>query len=289
MKLKGFVTPMRAALDNKLRRRDDLVRLNTGTLLGSIPKEPQGQSCSLVSEVRLNHPRADAFRQLWTDLRFAQIDDPNQVVLVTPAQSKEGKTSTSINLAITAARTGSRVALIDVDLREPTVASKLGLENAAGLTTVLLGGADVSELFQPWGTDELSVLTAGETPSNPLELLNSRAMRTLMARLTEEFDLVILDGTPVLSAADSLVVAQHVGQILLVAAVGEVQLNHVEEALMILRTVEVPTGIVLTKVPPLIAENASPRTRPQAWDTEFVHPAFPEDLSTTISHVRSQS
>lgn len=313
MKLKEYVALMRSARDKKLRSRDDLDRLSAGTLLGSIPKEPKGRGCSLVSELRLSDPRGDAFRQLWTDLRFEQVDDPNPAVLVTSTQSKEGRTSTSINLAITAARAGNRVALVDVDLRQPTVATKLGLENSAGLTTALRGAADVSELFQPWGADELCVLTTGETPSNPLALLDSRATRTLMARLGDEFDLVVLDGPPALSAVESLLVAQHVGQILIVAAVGEVRLNDMEEALVAFSALEIPTGIVLNKVPRPPAEtgyaarlvgwsatvqdvelagrqlrNFTPKPRPCLWAAEYVHPIFPEDRSTTISrHVRS--
>ncbi|RJN31604.1 CpsD/CapB family tyrosine-protein kinase [Nesterenkonia natronophila] len=313
MKLKKCVTLMRATLDHKLRSRDDLARLNGGTLLGSIPKKSSGQGSSLVSELRLDDPRGEAFRRLWTELRFAQVDDPNPAILVTSAQPKEGKTSTGINLAITAARSGNRVALVDVDLRQPTVASKLGLENSVGLTTVLLGAADLTELFQPWGTDELYVLTAGKMVTNPLGLLDSRAMSTLMNRLNAEFDMVILDGPPVLTAADSLVLAKHVGQLLLVTAVGEVRVNHVEEALRALSAAEVPTGIVLNKVPGSAAESAhqvrhsswsatlrdvqptdlqlwdlASTPRAHAWATEYEHLAPPEGLHTATSHVRSQ-
>lgn len=306
---------LRSALDNKLRTREDLERLNAGPILGSIPHDSHAQSSALVSQLSLDDSRGEAFRRLRTNLRFTQVDDPNPAVLVTSAQAKEGKSSTSINLAIAAAQAGSRVALIDVDLRQPTVATKMGLENSAGLTTVLLGAADVSELLQPWGTGELYVLTAGEMPPNPVELLDSRAMSTLMTRLSEEFDLVILDGPPLLPVADSLVLAKYVGQVLLVAGVGEVRLNHLKEALSSLSTFQVPTGIVLNKVPRSTSESYGYSSRypsrpvtptetankndelwrlemeppPPVWTTHYVHPMFPEDLSPTASKLRSQS
>ncbi|WP_345477167.1 polysaccharide biosynthesis tyrosine autokinase [Nesterenkonia rhizosphaerae] len=308
---------LRAALDNKLRSREDIERLNAGPVLGSIPQDTRAKSPLLVSQLRVDDAHAEAFRRLRTNLRFAQVDDPNPVVLVTSAQAKEGKSSTSINLAITAAQAGSRVALIDVDLRQPTVAARMGLENAAGLTTVLLGAADVSELLQPWGTDELYVLTAGEMPPNPVELLDSKAMSTLMTRLSAEFDLVILDSPPLLPVADSLVLTKYAGQVLLVAGVGEVRLNHLMEAVNSLSAFHIPTGVVLNKVPRSISDNygysarypsrpASTSTSeaerssdplrnlgigptPPIWTAQYVHPAFPEDMSPGTSKLRSQS
>ncbi len=239
----------RAALDNKLRSREDLQSISSAPVLGSVPAGSGPRDAMLISHLGLDDARAEAFRRLRTNLRFAQVDKENSAVLVTSAQAQEGKSSTSINLAIAAAQAGSRVALVDADLRQPTIADKMGLENSAGLTTVLVGAADVSDLLQPWGADELYVLTAGEMPPNPVELLDSRAMGTLVARLATEFDLVIVDGPPLLPVADALVLAKHVGQVLLVAAVGEVRLNHLQDAMTSLKVVEVPIGTVLNKVP----------------------------------------
>lgn len=239
----------RAALDNKLRSREDLQSISSAPVLGSVPAGSGPRDSMLISQLGLDDARAEAFRRLRTNLRFAQVDKENSAVLVTSAQAQEGKSSTSINLAIAAAQAGSRVALVDADLRQPTIADKMGLENSAGLTTVLVGAADVSDLLQPWGADELYVLTAGEMPPNPVELLDSRAMATLVTRLATEFDLVIVDGPPLLPVADALVLAKHVGQVLLVAAVGEVRLNHLQDALTSLGVVDVPIGAVLNKVP----------------------------------------
>ena len=239
----------RTALDNRLRTREDLQNVSHAPVLGSVPLGSDAREARLISQLGLDDARAEAFRRLRTNLRFAQVDKENSAVLVTSAQAQEGKSSTSINLAIAAAQGGSRVALVDADLRQPTIADKMGLENSAGLTTVLVGAADASDLLQPWGADELYVLTAGEMPPNPVELLDSRAMGALVARLAAEFDLVILDGPPLLPVADALVLAKHVGQVLLVAAVGEVKLSHLQEAVNSLGVVEVPLGTVLNKVP----------------------------------------
>lgn len=247
---------LRTSLDGRLRAKEDLETITSAPVLAAIPADARIAEEPLISDMGLDNARGEAFRRLRTNLGFAQVDDTNPAVLVTSAKAQEGKSSTSINLAISLAQAGSRVALVDVDLRQPTVADKLGLENSAGLTTALLGSADVSELLQPWGQDELYVLTAGMMPPNPAELLDSRAMGTLITRLSGEFDFVILDGPPLLPVADSLTLSKYVGRVLLVASVGEVRLSELQEALRSLEVLDVPVNLVLNRVPRSSAETS---------------------------------
>lgn len=239
---------LRANLDSRLRSKDDVEAVTSAPIIASIPDDPRISAQPLITQVGLDSSRGEAFRRLRTNLGFAQVDDTNAAILVTSAQAKEGKSSTSINLAITLAQAGKRVALVDVDLRQPTIAEKLGLENSAGLTTALLGAADVSEMLQPWGQDELYILTAGMMPPNPAELLDSRAMGTLVTRLTGEFDVVILDGPPLLPVADGLVLSKHVGRVLVVASVGQVRLGDLAEAVRSLEVLKVPINLVINRV-----------------------------------------
>lgn len=240
---------LRSALDNKLRTRADIERLTSASVLAAVPEDPNIGEHPLIADLPIDDPRGEAFRRLRTNLRFAQVDDTNSAILVTSAQAQEGKSSTSINLAIALAQAGNRVALVDVDLRQPTIAKKLGLENSAGLTTALLGAVDVAEMLQPWGQDELYILTAGVMPPNPAELLDSRAMSTLVARLTEEFDVVILDGPPLLPVADGLALAKLVGRVLIVAGVGQVRLTDLQETLKCLDVLSAPVNLILNRVP----------------------------------------
>lgn len=240
---------LRANLDSRLRSKDDLAGVTSAPVIASIPDDPRISEQPLITQLGLDSSRGEAFRRLRTNLGFAQVDDTDGAILITSAQAKEGKSSTSINLAIALAQSGKRVALIDVDLRQPTIAEKLGLENSAGLTTALLGAADVSELLQPWGQDELYILTAGVMPPNPAELLDSRAISTLITRLKGEFDAVILDGPPLLPVADSLVLSKLVGRVLVVASVGQVRLGDLAEAVHSLEALEKPVNLVLNRVP----------------------------------------
>lgn len=240
---------LRSALDTRLRGKEALRRITRAPVLTAVPADPSTARTPLVTDLPPHSARGEAFRRLRTNLKYAQVGDSSASVLITSSIAGEGKTTTSINLAIVMAKAGKRVALVDADLRRPRVAAMLGLENAAGITTALVGAAEVSELLQAWGDDELYVLTAGEVPPNPTELLESRQMARIIAQLTAEFDLVLIDGPPLLPVADGLVLAQQVGRVIVVAGVGQVRVGEVQEAFGALSLVDADrVGVVLNKV-----------------------------------------
>jgi capsular exopolysaccharide synthesis family protein len=115
----------------------------------------------------------------------------------------EGKTTTTVNLAISLAQAGQRVIVVEGDLRRPQLASYLGLEGAVGLTSVLIGRASLDEALQPWGEAGLQVLAGGPTPPNPSELLGSHGMHELLRTREGRADLVLLDSPPLLPVTDA--------------------------------------------------------------------------------------
>jgi capsular exopolysaccharide synthesis family protein len=121
------------------------------------------------------------------------VADHAKVVLVTSSLPGEGKSTTATNLAISLAQAGQTICLVDADLRRPMINQYLGLDRNAGLTTALVGAADVNDLLQPWGEDSLYVLTSGQVPPNPSELLGSDEMKRLLQRLEQAFDTVVID------------------------------------------------------------------------------------------------
>jgi capsular exopolysaccharide synthesis family protein len=130
------------------------------------------------------------------------------------------------------------------------VAEYLGLEGNAGLTTALIGQADMDDLLQPWGDDNLFVLTSGQIPPNPSELLGSEAMRELILRLESTFDAVIIDAPPLLPVTDAAVLAQQVGGVVLVVGSQKVRSNDLEKSLAALEMVDADLlGIVLNRLP----------------------------------------
>lgn len=239
----------RSAVDSKIRDIAGIREVTAAPILASVPVRNESSTRPEATASYQDTPYAEAIRRLRANLRFARVEDSNNVIAVTSSVPAEGKTSTSVQLAISLAQSGQRVVLVDVDLRQPAVADRLGLENSAGLTTALLRTADVHDLLQPWGQDELYVLTAGDKVSNPVELIDSKSMSKLMTVLCNDFDTVILDCPPVLPVADGLLLAKIAGRIIHVIAVNQSSRNELEEALSDLSVVDTPLSLVVNKVP----------------------------------------
>jgi capsular exopolysaccharide synthesis family protein len=127
----------------------------------------------------------------------------------------------------------------------------LGLDRSAGLTTALIGAADVNDLLQSWGEDNLFVLASGQIPPNPSELLGSEAMKSLIEGLETVFDSVIIDAPPLLPVTDAAVLAQHVGGVLLVVGVQKLKRQDLEKSVNALSLVGADLlGVVLNRLPP---------------------------------------
>ncbi|WP_239437311.1 polysaccharide biosynthesis tyrosine autokinase [Arthrobacter alpinus] len=241
---------LRTTLDTRVRSERDLTQITDAPVLGGIAFDPDATKDPLVNATAMHSQRAESFRQLRTNLQFAHVSHKSKTVLVTSSLPGEGKSTTATNLAIAMAESGQSVALIDADLRRPMVATYLGLESHAGLTTALIGQADVQELMQPWGTNELHVLTSGRIPPNPSELLGSAEMKQLILRLEQAFDSVIIDAPPLLPVTDAAVLAQQVGGVVLVVGCHTAKKPQVEKAIATLELVDADVlGVVLNRLP----------------------------------------
>lgn len=244
------VALLRTTLDARIRNEDDLRQVTESPLLGAITFDPRASDAPLVTQSAPKSPRAEAFRQLRTNLQFANVTGTANTVLITSSLPGEGKSTTAANLAIALAQSGRTVCLVDADLRRPMVDDYLGLERNAGLTTAIVGAADVNELLQPWGENELYVLTSGQIPPNPSELLGSTEMQHLIGRLGDAFDTVIIDAPPLLPVTDAAVLSQHVGGVVLVVGVQKIKRHDLEKSLAGLRLVGANLlGVVLNRVP----------------------------------------
>lgn len=246
----GVLSILRSSLDSKIRSVDDIKRVSDLPLLGGIVLENDVAKKPLITQAEHQSSRAESFRQIRTNLQFAHVDSESKTTLVTSSVPGEGKSTTATNLAIALSQSGQRVALIDADLRRPTVSNYLGLESGAGLTTALVGKADLADLLQPWGEDQLYVLSSGRIPPNPSELLGSSAMRDLIARLEEEFDAVVIDAPPLLPVTDASILAQMVGGVVMVVGTRKLGTRDFEEALRSLQFVQANLlGLVMNFLP----------------------------------------
>ncbi|WP_104173430.1 polysaccharide biosynthesis tyrosine autokinase [Arthrobacter sp. Y81] len=241
---------LRTVLDTKVRGETELRRITDAAILGGIAFDSDATKKPLLTQVPPQSPRAESFRQIRTNLQFSHVSHQSKTVLVTSSLPGEGKSTTAINMAMALAQSGQRVALVDADLRRPMVGEYLGLERNSGLTTVLVGNASLDEVTQPWGQDALYVLTSGQIPPNPSELLGSDSMKALVGRLEEQFDAVVIDAPPLLPVTDAAVLAQIVGGVVLVVGSQQVKTTDIEKSLSALMMVDADLiGIVLNKLP----------------------------------------
>jgi capsular exopolysaccharide synthesis family protein len=210
---------VREALDNTIKSPDDLQRTTGRGVMGVIPWDPDTKTHPLIVGGADWH-RAEAFRQLRTSLRYVSVDDELRSVVVTSAVPEEGKTTITCNLAIALAQAGVRVLLVEADLRRPRIPTYLGLDNAVGLSSVLVNAVSLRDALQTWGPCKMDVLLSGPSPTNPSEMLGSRAMGDLLRVLEQHYDLVLIDTPPLLPVTDGAVLAGRTGGVIFVVAHG---------------------------------------------------------------------
>jgi len=196
-------------------------RLHPSKLLNGIGVG--GSSGYAVELAVIERPEAaisEAFRALRTAVLLSTADHPPQVLLITSAQPSEGKTSTALNLAAALAQKGSRVLLIDADLRRPRLSSALNLPSRQGLSDMLSGSSefDATLVQKVVGLDTLFLLASGPRAPNPAELLCSRKMEQLLAWLRKGFDHIIIDSPPVLPVTDSTILSTLADGVIMVVA-----------------------------------------------------------------------
>jgi capsular exopolysaccharide synthesis family protein len=217
-------------LDDTVKIPDDLTRRLKLPLLGLVPAVAGGKVPVLTNPVP--HDFGEAFRSLRTSLVFTNGADGKRLIAVTSTQPLEGKTTTACNLAVALALGGSRVMLIDADMRRPGLHRTMGLQNEVGLSHVLTGQARVREAVQRTSEPNLYVMTAGRTPPNPSELLSSARMQNLVANLQAgPFDWVIIDTPPVLAVTDAVIIAPYVSGLVFVVGAEMTRRAHVERAI----------------------------------------------------------
>jgi capsular exopolysaccharide synthesis family protein len=198
---------IRETLDTTLRDSEEVRRITRATILGVIPREFDDER--LPAATRPHSRRSEAYRQVRTNLEFAAGDDPPRSFVITSAGQGEGKSTTVANLALLISRAGKRVAIVDADLRKPTLASFFNASSEVGLSDVLSGQTPLMSALQSIAGEKIAVLASGATVSRPSELLSSVAMEDVLERLRADYDLVIVDTPPVLAITDALLVGKH--------------------------------------------------------------------------------
>src|SRR5581483_982104 len=207
---------LREHFDRALRTRDDVEAAFGVPVIAQLPfPKRQKDERPVVWEGR--GEMAEAFRSLRANLQYLAVQRPLRTILITSAAPEQGKTTVTANLAVTLARSGASVAVVDGDLRRPRLEQTLGRPTGGpGLTTVLVGAADLQSVLHevpvvadPGGEGgRIALVPSGPLPPNPSELLSSAQMTSVLDRLSAQFDNVLVDSPPVLLVADALELAR---------------------------------------------------------------------------------
>ena len=218
------------ALDNSIKTAEEAEAVTLAPALGVIPFERgswlkartlSGSAGSNQLALNLTkHPNSalsEAFRALGTAVSVPSR--PVNSILITSSQKGEGKTTTALNLAQALAQRRVPVLLIDCDLRKGEVAKAIGIANAKGLTSVLSGELDIPDVLHALEPN-LWAIPAGDIASDPVALLASQEMETLLKRVSSRFEFVIIDSPPILAVTDAAILSSLVDGVLLVAASG---------------------------------------------------------------------
>ena len=231
-------------LYDTIKTRED-VRGKLGlACLGAIPKLGKGEFFENLKDAR--SLVGEAYGSVIASLRFSTDDGLPRRVMVTSTQAHEGKSSSALALAQSLSRLGNRVLLIDADLRKPVFRSA---KQRIGLTHLLSGEpADPMTHVQPTQFDQLFLLPAGPIPPNPADLLSSGRMHAMLHQLENEFDMLVIDGPPVLGLADALLLSSIVNNVLFVVESGQTRTKAALEALGVIRSTGAHVlGAILTK------------------------------------------
>lgn len=255
------VVLLRERLDTSLSSPEHVEALGI-SILSVIPRmrkpagkprsRSEGVSGSVVTLVSPRDPVSEAYRDLRTGLRYSRAGKPLKSVLVTSAGPREGKSTTSSNLAVAFAQAGQKCLLVDADLRRPVAHSLFAVPREPGLSEVVAGLSDIDSCIRKTRIEGLDLLPCGFIPHNPSELLGSGRMSELLSELEGRYDMIIVDSPPVAVVTDALVLSAEVDGVLLVVGAKLGNKKVVQTALSKLsRAAGYVTGAVLNGFDPL--------------------------------------
>ncbi|HUV28056.1 MAG TPA: polysaccharide biosynthesis tyrosine autokinase [Anaerolineales bacterium] len=236
-------------IDDTVKSPEEVEKLTLAPVIGYLSELDITDVGALYAADNPRHPSVEEMRTLRTNLEFAGVDQPLKTILVTSTEMEVGKTSVAANLAIVMSQAEKSVILVDADLRRPNVYNFYGFQNKIGLTDVFRGETALEDVTKKWSGGEVSVITAGDLPPNPSELLGSKKMSEIMATLGSTADIVIIDGPPFV-VADAPVLASKVDGVLLI-----IRLSHTRKpaisAMMeqISRSGAKVIGVALNRIP----------------------------------------
>lgn len=191
----------------------------------------------------------EAYRKIATNIEFANIDNNIKTIMITSSIGGEGKTTTICNIASVLTDINKNILLIDLDLRKPSVHKYFNLSNVKGLTDLLMNKDDYNKYIN-FVYPKLDVITAGNIPSNPAKIVNSKEIKVLLKKLSLQYDYIFLDTPPIALVSDPINIATYADAVILTIAYGETEIEIAKKSVDSLRQVNANLiGTILNKSP----------------------------------------
>ncbi len=275
-------------LDNTIKTPGEVEQIMKVPYLGMIPlldvngtgSQANGKFSELVVISQPKTVASESYRSIRTRVVFSSPEHPPQTILITSSTGEEGKTITAANLAVTMAQTGSKVVMLDCDMRKPRLHHLFGLDRDKGVSNVLVGDMNLFDVVVKTEVPNLNAIACGPIPPNPSELLGSNAMVGMLGELSETYDRIIIDSPPLVAVTDAIVLSGVVDGTVLVLRANSTSKDVARTGVSHLKAVNANMlGIILNRVD--LEKNAyyykqnyytylygedTPEPRKRAWD-----------------------
>jgi capsular exopolysaccharide synthesis family protein len=233
-------------VDDTIRTPEDVREFKPVELIGAVPQFKR-EKIPLISAKDPNDPLFESYRKIRNYLKFLD-ERPPKSLLITCAGPGEGKSTTVVNLGISASREGKRVVIIDTDLRRPSLHTHFNLSNKGGVSDVLYGKTSIDDAIRTTEVQGLCIITSGPPPPDPGALIESEQMGQLVSYVRNRFDLVIMDSAPLLVKSDALILARYVEGTIIVLESGKTTRHAIYELMETLTKANIrPVGFVLNR------------------------------------------
>ncbi len=270
---------VRNAMDNTVKSLAQLRQVSGVPNLGVILADSQVRKRPLIVHDDPQSPRAEAFRQLRTNVQFVDVENEHKILTVASPVAGEGKTTTLVNLAIALGAAGKRVLIVEADLRRPKAADMLSIDRSVGLTSVIAGRMPVLQAIRTWKSGPIDMLASGPLPPNPSELLAHHRMRSILGELRQRYDVILVDTPPLIPVTDAAAIAPATDGVILLCQFHRTTRPQIDAAVEALGAVGATiVGSVFTMVPGSGRTDGLPNYKGGPLEVESLDAAAPQPV-----------
>lgn len=239
--------------NDTINSKSDVSKLIRAPIIGNIPmfndKMFNKNNLHIITHIKPNSYVAECYKMLRSNVNYLSVESQNRVIMFTSSTAEEGKTTSVSNLAVSLAKDGKKVLLIDADLRRPKIHILFNLQQYPGLTNIFFKKVNFMRVINKINAmPNLDILTTGILPPSPDELLGSQIFLEFIKMIKDRYDFILFDSPPVLVVSDAIILSKIVDEVILVAAIKQTKIQSLKNAEVMLKQVDANlVGMILTK------------------------------------------